>query len=39
MNIYLIGNENVNNECSDMLPSNGFYSLVNVYTRLPVNKI
>jgi len=42
MNINIIGrylvSENVNNEYLDMLSSNGFYSLINVHTRLRINK-
>lgn len=38
MNINIIGSENVNNEYLDMLSLNGFYSLINVHTRLQINK-
>jgi len=38
ININIIGNEHVNNEYLDMLSLNGFSSLINVYTRLPLNK-
>jgi len=38
MNINIIGKYNVDNEYLDMLATNGFHSLINVYTRLPNNK-
>jgi len=38
MNINIIDNEYINNEYLDMLSLNGFSSLINVYTRLQLNK-
>jgi len=38
MNINIIGNYNIDNENLDMLATNGFHSLINVYTRFPNNK-
>lgn len=34
MYINIISNEHINNEYLDMLSSNGFYSLINVYKSL-----
>jgi len=36
ININIIGNDNVENNYLDLLSSNGFSSLINVYTRIPV---
>lgn len=33
-----IGNDNIDNEYLYMLATNGFHSLINVYTRFPINK-
>lgn len=35
ININIIGNNNVENDYLDLLSSNGFISLINVYTRIP----
>jgi len=35
ININIIGNDNVENNYLDLLSSNGFSSLINVYTRIP----
>lgn len=37
MNINIIGNNKVDNNYHDLLISNGFISLTNIFTRIPVN--
>jgi len=38
ININIIGKDNINNEYLDLLETNGFHSLINVYTKLPTIK-
>lgn len=39
MNINIIDNNNNYNKYLGILLTNGFYYLINVYTRLPVNEV